>query len=519
MRSGLRAAPVLLALLAFFSVHGSVAADIINVVPTDPADTNYAKIESAVAGDEVVVAPGTYSFRVYLEGQGTAQDPIIIRAEDPNDRPVWDLDGDITANFPGSYGGGDRGRAIWQITGSHYYVSGIVFRNGSDGVGDGGGIRFKFSDQVTLHDCLFQFNDNGIQGAGTGTLVEFCEFDRNGLPGSPDGSHNLYIHGGTLTVRYCYIHDARRSQNMHIRANASVFEYNWITRSASYMGDMMPCTMDPCDTQHTMLLRGNVFVRGTPTNDGQVFVMYNDQGDPDVRFSFTMVNNTIIGNSDGAALVHFGNQNPALNQMQTAVLNNNVVYDVARIFRVDDPGLTNWSASGTHNWLSQGTADTNGLQNTVLGTDPGFTDLSQRNLLPTGSSPLVGAARSDLSDLPDKEYYRDETVTMQWRPRLTVLDIGAFESTTSGEPVGPYSTSDGGTGSDGGGPAADGGPPVSDGGGDGDGGTNGGSSSKGGCNCRSHPVPGGWGLWALVAILLLARRIRIPRPTRNRTTS
>jgi len=427
------------ALAALFLPLREAWTEIINVFPDDSDEVNMARIEGAAAGDEVVIAPGTYRFRLYLEGEGTAERPVIIRAADPGDRPVWDLEGDIVADWPGTYTGGDRGRAIWQLTGSNYFISGIIFRNGTDGAtGDSGGIRFKFSDHVTLYDCLFQFNDNGIQGHGTDTLVEFCEFDRNGLPDSTEGSHNLYIQGGSITVRYCYIHDARRSQNMHIRANSSVFEYNWIARSHSYMGDMMPCTMEPCEGEHTMLLRGNVFLRGTPLNDGQVFVMYNDQGDPDISFHLTMVNNTIIGNGDGAALVHFGNENPANNRMQTAVLNNNAICNVARVFRVDDTDLSNWAASGANNWLSEGTADTDGLASSVTGTDPGLTDISGGNFIPTGSSPLIGAADGTLPDLPDKEYWRNETLTMHWRPRPAVNDIGAFESTTSGDPVGPY---------------------------------------------------------------------------------
>src|SRR5258708_37294723 len=53
-------------------------ARIINVTTND----NYAKIESAVAGDEVVIAGGIYGFRVYLTDQGTATNPITIRALD-----------------------------------------------------------------------------------------------------------------------------------------------------------------------------------------------------------------------------------------------------------------------------------------------------------------------------------------------------------------------------------------------------------------------------------------------------
>lgn len=416
-----------------------VLAAVIPVVPTDPDEDNIAKIEAAVAGDEVVVAPGTYRFRVYLQGAGTAEQPIVIRAEDPDDRPVWDLDGDVVANWPGSYEGGDAGRSMWQIAGSHYRISGIVFQGGTDGAeGDSGGVRLKNSDHVEFHDCLFQHNDNGLQGAGTATTVEFCEFAENGLVGGAQGSHNLYIHGGDIAVRYSYIHDANSGQNMHVRANDAVFEYNWIARPFTYMADMMPCTIDPCSEAQTMLLRGNVFVGGTPANDGQVFVMYNDQGTFGKSFALTLVNNTIIGSGDGAALVHFANEDTGLNAMQSARIVNNVIVDVGAAVAIDDDAAANWSVVGSNNWASDGTGALDDLSGTVLGTDPGFSDAAVADFVPTDASPLVGMGDAAARGVPDQEYYRDEMLTMHWRARASASDIGAFESTTRSAPVGPY---------------------------------------------------------------------------------
>jgi len=57
--------------------------------------------------------------------------------------------------------------------------------------------------------------------------VEFCEFDRNGnLSASTSApSHNIYIYGGTFTLRYSYAHDPIQGQNFHIRAHDAVIEY------------------------------------------------------------------------------------------------------------------------------------------------------------------------------------------------------------------------------------------------------------------------------------------------------
>ena len=71
--------------MTFFTLLAvrSATATTISVGPSD----SYQKIESAQAGDEVVIAPGTYAFRVHLTQVGTADKPIIIRARDPAQPP------------------------------------------------------------------------------------------------------------------------------------------------------------------------------------------------------------------------------------------------------------------------------------------------------------------------------------------------------------------------------------------------------------------------------------------------
>ena len=72
------------------------AAATINVAPGD----SYAKIEAAGPGDEVVIAPGTYAFRVQLTKAAPAGQPIVIRAQDPSRPPVWDLSSTLSRTRP-----------------------------------------------------------------------------------------------------------------------------------------------------------------------------------------------------------------------------------------------------------------------------------------------------------------------------------------------------------------------------------------------------------------------------------
>src|SRR5215831_5859697 len=173
----------------------------LSTITVNPGDS-YDKIENAQPGDEVVIAPGTYNFRVYLSKQGSM--PIVIRAQDPNNPPVWDMGSTLVEDAPGSYTAGDRGRGCWQLVGATYYtIDSIVFTHCRTAGNNSAGIRyFNGVHALLIRNCVFRENDNGITGGNgaSDAIVEFSEFDRNGhLAASQSApTHNLYIYGGTF---------------------------------------------------------------------------------------------------------------------------------------------------------------------------------------------------------------------------------------------------------------------------------------------------------------------------------
>src|SRR5690349_2975855 len=213
---------VAIALCTFSSIGKSI-----NVTTND----NYAKIESAVAGDQVIIAPGIYGFRVYLTGQAPATNPITIRALDPSNPPVWDFGTTLVENAPGSYTAGDRGRGGWQFSGArNYNVCGIVFRHCRTASYNSAGIRYyNTTTNLYIKDCVFNLNDNGLTGGtqSSEATVEFCEFNANGNINASVSSptHNIYVYGGYLSLRYCYFHDSVQGENFHIRCRNSILEY------------------------------------------------------------------------------------------------------------------------------------------------------------------------------------------------------------------------------------------------------------------------------------------------------
>ncbi|MBN2714324.1 MAG: hypothetical protein JXX14_00640 [Deltaproteobacteria bacterium] len=405
-----------------------------------PAD-DWTVLENAQAGDVVEIAPGTYDFRVHLDNVGTADNPIIIRAQDPANRPVWDLVGDeshLVSDAPGSYTAGDRGRGCWQVgqDGGHYEISGIVFRNCRDSAS--AGFRAVNSGPVKLTDCLFENNTNGLTGASEDFVVEHCEFRNNGKTFEGGNmTHNIYVFGGRFTMRYCYNHDSHEGQLFHIRAAHSVIEYNWLARPSSYVGDIMSCEY-LCDgaAQH-MTLTGNVIVQGTPENESQLIALYADEDTGVAEMNIKLYYNTIIGTPRSSGQTHnlLNLRNDSIDTHAT--LENNIIYNVGSIAELANVNMTNWSVVGQNNWVTAGT-DVTYISNSIEGSVSPFTDVANLDFTLSENSTAVGAAESAPAEMPVREYFLNEETICAYRERQTADDLGAFEFGTAGNGIDAY---------------------------------------------------------------------------------
>jgi MYXO-CTERM domain-containing protein len=495
------------ALASTVIVPAAARADVINVTPAD----SFAKIEAAKPGDEVVLAPGTYAFRLHLTQKAPADKPIVIRAAEPKNRPIVDFGGKLVEDAPGSYGGGDKGRGCWQLSGAtNIQISGIEFRNCHNSDHNAAGIRYYNGSSVTISDCIFRKNDNGLTGGTqeSTALVQFCEFDTNGNTQASAPTHNIYNYGGTFTLRYSYLHDPTQGQNFHIRAKSALIEYNWIARAKSYSGDLM--TGDDCgngNCTQNMTLRGNLIIQGMPMNTGQIVAVYNDTGAPNMQFHVKAIANTVVASSLKAHFVHLSN---ADGTPMTAELDNNLIAGGGEPVLVETAGKS--MVSGKNNWLSIGTSPGQ-LTGTVLGSNPFKNAAALDFTLATGSN-AIGAAAALASGTPDREYFRNEMEARMYRVRATAKDIGAFEFATMGNGIGPDDMMPpGGTGGAGPTSAATSGTGASSaasgaGGHDGDAAADIGPEGPVGCGCTTAREPSPWGIVAVAAIAALAWRRR-----------
>jgi len=421
--------------LATFVAAFSTRAAVITVTTND----NYTKIESAQSGDEVVISPGTYAFRVYLTK--AAANTITIRALDPANPPVWDFGMNFLDNVPGSYTAGDKARGGWQFSGAkNYSISGIVFRNCHNIATNAGGIRYyNGTTNLYIKNCLFALNDNGLTGGtqDSQALVEFCEFNTNGNPhGSLSApTHSIYIYGGYLTMRYCYLHDSGQGQNFHIRCRDATLEYNWFARANNYDGDLM--TDDDFSgtgpfTQ-TLTLRGNVFVQNPlPGNHSQVIAMYNDGGQANLTLKVRALYNTFVGANTNSAFVHLSN---ADGTHMIAEIYNNIICGTKTPSLIED--AVHGTVIGANNWI-QTNATPGSLTGSIQTASPGFRNAAAKDYTLAAGSACIGAANASVYGLPGKEYYLNELTKCQWHIRAAARDVGAFESTSMNGPVGPY---------------------------------------------------------------------------------
>jgi hypothetical protein len=423
--------PSLAMLLAGLSARAAVI--------TLTTNDNYTKLESAQSGDEVVISPGTYAFRVYLSKAAT--NTIWIHALDPANPPVWDFGMNFLDNAPGSYNAGDKARGAWQFSAAkNYTLSGIVFRNCRNAVTNAAGIRY-YNGTTNLHirNCLFAFNDNGLTGGtqDSQALVEFCEFSTNGnAHGSVSSpTHNLYIYGGYLTLRYCYVHDSAQGQNFHIRCRDATLEYNWFARANNYDGDLMTDDDFTGAGPYTQVLTvcGNLFIQNPlPGNHSQAISIYNDAGVTNLTLNVRALYNTYVGANTNAAFVHVSN---ADGTRMNAEIFNNIIYGTRTPSLVED--AVQGTVTGGNNWL-QTNATPGPLTNSLQSASPGFRNGAAKDYTLATGSPCIGAANASVYGLPGKEYYQNELTNSQWRIRAAARDLGAFESTSTNSPVGPY---------------------------------------------------------------------------------
>ncbi len=190
-------------------------------------------------------------------------------------------------------------KAIWVISGNNITVENIEFSNCRDPLGtdkNWAGIRQEGMG-VTVRNCYFHNNDNGILGGGgseSELVIEYCEFAYNGFG---DGySHNLYIGNvKSLTFSFNYSHHAKVGHELKSRAMRNYILYNRIGNES----DGTASREIDLPNGGLAIIIGNQIQQGINTsNSGMIGYGLEGLSNP-VSHKLYLINNTIVNDIKG----------------------------------------------------------------------------------------------------------------------------------------------------------------------------------------------------------------------------
>lgn len=187
-------------------------------------------------------------------------------------------------------GASAEGKAIWVIRGGQVSVEGFDFSGTRVPSKNGAGIRFE-KGQLTVRDCTFTDNENGILTANRPDLELRIEDSEFGFNGHGDGqSHNLYAGAiAHLSVTGSYFHHAKVGHLLKSRAAVNHIFNNRLTDEA---GGTASYELE-FPNGGVAYVVGNVIGQNTTTENPHL-ISFGAEGYKWPRNELYLVNNTLI---------------------------------------------------------------------------------------------------------------------------------------------------------------------------------------------------------------------------------
>jgi len=301
-------------MFSLFFVSNVTAGNLIQVGATRQVADLATAATLAKDGDTVEVDAGVYRADVAI----WRQNQLTIRAVGGKAKLV-------------AMGAAAEGKGIWVVRGGNILIEGFEFVGASVPSKNGAGIRLE-KGQLSVRNCVFSENENGILASGDKETVLTIENSEFGHNGAGDGfSHNLYVGQiKMLSVTGSYFHHANVGHLLKSRAAENNIFYNRLTDEpggrASYelefpngglayvVGNIIEQgsqTQNPVMVsfgaegykwrRNEMYLVGNTLADDLPGGGKWLVVKPVDQGAKDVaaaKVSIKAVNNLLVGHGD-----------------------------------------------------------------------------------------------------------------------------------------------------------------------------------------------------------------------------
>lgn len=429
-----------------------------------PGQVPWATLE---AGDTVAIhwREEPYRDKFVICRQGTADAPITVRGVLGPDgqRPV--LSGENATEAPGlNYWNTTRG--LIKVGGAsvppdtmprYLVIENLELRsarppyrfidrsgNPQNYNANAAAIYVEKARNLTIRNCVLTDSGNGLF-VGTATapnitrdiVIDSNYIHANGNEGSAF-EHNVYTEALGITFQFNQLGPLRAGSsgnNLKDRSAGLMVRYNWIEGGNRQLDlvESGSASLIEDGRYRSTFVYGNILVEHHGGGNNQMIHYGGDSGAL-ARYrkgTLYLYHNTLISTRlDATTLLRLSSNE------EQAIVHNNLIYlppGSGRLALVDSAGMLEFS----NNWLQPGYVVTrNTLAGTVadsgnlLGDDPGFANLGERNLRPRADSPVVDAG-GPLPEVvyPDREvlaqYYLHEAAEL--RPVVNIPDIGAYE--------------------------------------------------------------------------------------------
>lgn len=291
-----------------------------------------------------------------------------------------------------------QGKGIWPIYGNNTLVENIEFSGAKVIDNNGAGIRLASGLNLTVKNCYFHDNQEGIlTGTGGNVIIQYSEFNHNGY--SDGQAHNVYIgHANSLVFSFNWSHNSIVGELLKSRAASNFILYNRLT-------DELGTGSDELDLSNggTSYVIGNLIEQG-PNSPNHTILSYLYGGVNVLNPSLELfvINNTFVNDESSGTFI-------AIASVDTvpAVVKNNIFYGPGAV--CNQPG-----AVLSHNFTG----------------NPLFVDEAAYNYQLSSGSPAINAGISPgvvngVSLLPVYQYV--QPTCGQTRSLVGTIDIGAYE--------------------------------------------------------------------------------------------